>query len=62
MSLETRNMVKWMKTNSLLNDTDIKLTVARAFKHDTEQMRNERSLVVAALNFKKQYECGMELI
>ncbi len=56
MSLETRNMVRWMRRNTNFKDVDIKLIVARAFKHDTEEKENERKLVNVALNFKWQYK------
>lgn len=74
MSLEKLKMVEWLKEQGLVAApiTSIKerkayikrevvLIVARAFKHDTEQMENERKLVTVALNLKRQYENEKEI-
>lgn len=57
MSLERQNMIKWMKNNTALVDhNEIAIIVARAFKHDTIQMQNERNLIQRAIQYKHQSE------
>lgn len=56
MSLKQQNMIKWMKDNTKFHDAGISLIVARAFKHDTEQMQNERTLIQEAIQYKRKFE------
>lgn len=56
MSLETRNMINWMRKNTIFRDAGISLIVARAFKHDTVQKQNERNLIQQAIQYKHQFE------
>lgn len=56
MSLETQNMIKWMEKNTAFSNSEIAIIVKRAFKHDTEQMQNERNLVQRAIYYKHRSE------